>query len=139
MESYSVWYFVWLGLGLSFICSWGSSLLYGAVICSSLLLHSIDEHATIYTFHYGGHLAYFQSFTSINSAAMNILLCDLGHISVEGEISGLLSVPQFSFDKHWQFSKVVLPIYTLPSSVWNLQSLHTLVKIWCYNFFHSYN
>ena len=73
--------------------------MYGAVVCSSLLLHSINEHATIYAFYYGGHLAYFQSFTSTNSA-MNILLCDLGHISIEGEISGLLSIPQFSFDKH---------------------------------------
>lgn len=66
---------------------------------------------------------------------MNIVLCDLGHISVEGEISGLLSMLQLSFDKHWQFSKVVLPIYTLPSSVWDLQLFHTLAKIWCYNFF----
>ena len=75
---YSVWYFVWLGLDLSFICSWGSSLLYGAVVCSSLLLHSIHEHATIYPFYYGGHLAYFQSFTSTNSAAMNIPFMWLG-------------------------------------------------------------
>lgn len=71
--------------------------MYGADICSSSLLHSVNEHATIYPFYYGGHL---QSFTSTNSAAMNIILCDLGHISVEGEISGLLSMLQLSFDKH---------------------------------------
>lgn len=50
-------------------------------------------------------------------------------ISVKGGISGLLSMPKFSFVRRWQFFKEVVPIYTLFSSIRELYFFHIHAKI----------